>query len=190
MSAAEDILARATARGGQYEVWVGGGKAAFTSAEVGHALAGRLRDDGTFRTLPDGAVRVLLIKYAGGDERDAGELVRDLCEDAGGCRTWEIRAARMVVCRAVVAEFLRARRCEACLGRQTVMRGASVVTCEGCTGTGYAPASMQARAAALGLAFNTFKGGAAQEFYMGRLARLVEWESIGVRRVVGKARAA
>lgn len=181
-------MARATARGGQYEAWVGGGVAAFTAAEVGHALAGRMRDDGTFRSLPDGAVRVILIKYAGGDAHDVGHLVRDLCADAEPAGSWETRTAYMTTCRAVVAEFLRARRCLSCQGRQTVMRGASVVKCDACEGTGYVPASMQARAAALGLAFNTFKGGPAQKFYMGRLARLVNWESTGLRRVVGKSR--
>ena len=185
MTTAEDIMARATARGGQYEVWIGGGVAAFTAAEVGHALAGRLMEDGTFSKLPDGAVRTMLIKYAGGDARDIAELVKDLCDPPAG--SWEARAADVATCRAVVAEFMHARRCIGCQGRQTVMRGASVVRCEECEGTGYRPMTAATRARALGIAFTTFRNGPAERFYLAKLRRLVGWEGLGLRRILGKA---
>ena len=94
----------------------------------------------------------------------------------------------MTACRAVVAEFLHARRCIQCLGRQTVMRGASVVRCDVCEGTGYRPMTNATRARALGVPFTTFNKGPAERFYLARLRRLVEWEDTGLRRVVGKAR--
>lgn len=185
----ETILARATAKGGQYEAYVAGGLVQFTAAEVGHALTGRLGADGEFRSLPYGAYRLMLVKYANGGETDVRLLIKALADDLGQPKTWSDRCARMMLARAVVDEFVRAQRCPSCEGRGTALDHALLVECTKCDGTGYKARAMAARAAHLELPVRTFSQGPASRMYIDRLRRLAEWEEIGLRRVVGKARA-
>lgn len=189
MIEAEDILARATASGGGERIG-GGGRPAFTSAEVGYFLAGLKRGSEEFEPLPEGAVRILLLRYADGNEQDAVVLLRELLNDAPGSGQtyWYKSAAQAAVCRAAMAEFLQAKRCATCEGRQTVMAVAQVRACPDCAGTGYRPASAATRATALGIPHGTFAGGPAERYYQERMRCLIEWEAIGIRRVRGKAR--
>lgn len=188
MTSPEYILSRAAAKGGQYEQWVGGGLSAFTSAQVGHFLAGMLRGDKGFTPLPDGAVRVLLLRYADGDDRDAEELLKDLMYDSGRARDWATATANMAICRAVLREFMSARRCGVCEGRTTVMRGNLVESCTDCDATGYKPLSDTNRAKACGTPYTAFRRGPAERFYVARLKRLHDWEGMGLHRVIEKAR--
>ncbi len=188
MTAPETVLARATARGGQYEAYIGGGVAQFTSAQVGHALAGFKRGEDEFEPLPEGAFRILLLRYAGGDHNDTDALIRCLLESGKAQMDWTERTARTVVCRCVVREFLSARRCGVCDGRQVVWHNNLMTPCEACGGSGYKPLSASLRARDLGLPVATFKNGPAERIYLGRYKRLVEWEEVGLRRVVAKTR--
>ena len=183
----ESVLARATAKGGQYESYIAGGLTAFSSAEVGHALAGFLRDDGHFDVLPEGAVRVILLRYAGGDSLDAFLLVKALFKSLAGQRmNWESRVARTLVCRVAVQEYILATRCNWCVGRGTQVINDLVEPCSRCDGSGYTQTSAFARANDLGLPMTTFRGGPAERLYVDRMRQLAQWEEIGLRRVVAK----
>lgn len=188
MTSPEFILSRAAAKGGQYEQWVAGGLSAFTSAQVGHFLAGMRRGEKGFTPLPDGATRALLLKYADGDDRDRDELLKDLMEVAGRTKDWATATARMAICRAALQEFLGARRCPVCEGRATVKRGDLVEACGDCDGTGYKPLSDTARAKACGVPYSAFRRGAAERFYLAQIRLLHAWESMGLARVIEKAR--
>lgn len=188
MSRAESLLARATARGGSYEAAVAGSIVQFTSADVGHAIAGRRNGGGDFEPLPDGAVRILLRKYAAGDEKDVAALCRDLFDDGDKPRDWTDYAARAMFCRVVVAEFLDARRCPLCDGRRWASVGHVVEQCTECRGSGRKPWTGATRARQVGLPYETFRRGGAENYYLGRLQRLHEWEDQGLRRVIGKLR--
>lgn len=190
MSSPEMILARAAAKGGQYEQYVGGGLSAFTSAQVGHFLAGVKRGDAEFAALPDGAVRVLLLRYMDGDERDMDELLKDLLGDAGKVRDWVTGAAHTAICRAVLREFLNAKRCPYCAGRGSVMRMSLMEACQDCDGTGHKPKSDRTRAKWCGLPVTMYERGPAERYYVERLRRLWSWEEAGLRRVIAKAREA
>ena len=181
MMDAGEMLGRATASGTRYEVYVGGGVVSFTQAEVGAVLAGWKHYRGKQESLPEGAYRVLILRYAAGGEVDLRALVRELVADGGRGTGWESRAARTSMCKAAIHEFLAARRCEDCDGRQTVMSNNLVVTCSGCEGTGYRQDGPAARSDRVGLPLATFRGGPAERFYIDRLRRLSEWEDIGLR---------
>lgn len=189
MTSPEMILARATAKGGQYEQYVGGGLSAFTSAQVGHFLAGMKRGEKGFTPLPDAAMRILLIRYVDGDERDIDELLKDMMDDAGQVRDWVTHAAHTAICRVVLREFLSARRCGVCEGRTTVKRGNLIEQCQDCDATGYKPLSDTARAKACGVPYAAFRRGGPERYYIARLRRLHEWEGQGLARVVEKGRA-
>ena len=180
------LLARATAKGGQYEAYVGGGLVSFTAAEIGHALTGYKRGEEEYRSLPEGAFRVLLLKYATGDINDATRLIRVLHEDIGGKMTWQASAACYQICRIAVGEFVQVTTCPACMGRKTVKDEELLVPCEACDATGYRRWSTYTRASELGLPESTFRGQGPDAIYSGRFHRLAEWEEIGLRRVVGK----
>ena len=188
MTSPEKILALATAHGGQYEAYVGSGVKTFTSAEIGHYLAGLKRHEPQFKPLADGAVRVLLLRYANGGQRDAEELVEDMLDDSGPIRDWVEHAAKTSICRAVLAEFLSSRRCGVCEGRTTVMHDNRLEACDTCDATGYRPLSTANRAKACGVVYHQFRRGAAERYYTGRLRKLHAWEVSGLRRVTGKAR--
>lgn len=188
MTAPEITLAKATAKGGSYEAMVGGGVSQFSAAEVGHALAGFKQGDGKFERLPEGSYRILLLRYADGQEVDVNILVRELLSDLRQRMDWVDRCAYGRICRTALGEFLRAKRCENCGGRQTVMAANLVKTCPTCEGFGYQQLSMRARAAELDIPASSFSNGPAKDIYLKRLKRLVEWEEIGLRRVVGKTR--
>ena len=188
MMDAGEMLGRATASGTRYEVYVGGGVVSFTQAEVGECLAGLRRKDGVFKPLPDGVYRLLLLRYAGGDGNDLRALIDALLADAGRTAHWQARAAHTTICRATVREFLRARRCTVCQGRQTVLVGDRVEHCASCGGTGYQQHTAKTRAEEVGIPPTTFRKGPAERFYIDRMRRLVEWEDRGLRRVVRKAR--
>lgn len=188
MSRAETLLARATARGGSYEACIAGSVVEFTAADVGHAIAGRRQGGGEFEPLPDGAVRILLRKYAAGDEKDVAALCRDLFEDGDRPRDWADYAAHALFCRVAVSEFLDARRCPVCDGRRWASVGHVVEQCAECRGSGRKPWTGATRARQVGLPYEVFRRGRAENYYLGRLQRLHEWEDQGLRRVVGKLR--
>lgn len=188
MANPETVLARAAPKGGQYEAYVGGGLAQFTSAEVGIALSGKTDRDGEHHRLSEGAVRILLLRYANGDENDTEALIRELVADDGKQKDWVSRAVHTLLCRLAVLEFLYARRCSKCEGRQIVMAGDLLVPCENCGQSGYEPYSAAKRARRIGIPVKTYRGGPAERDYMGKIKRLSRWEQEGLWHVIDKTR--
>ena len=180
------LLARATAKGGGYEARVSAGTVQFTAADIGHALAGRTQDDGRYTPLPDGAVRVLLLKYAAGTDTDRQALLRALLEDSPKRLDWVTQAAYAVLSAAAVREFLGARICVECSGVGYVREGDAVQQCRACDATGRRSLSSAARAAACGLPLETFRRRPAEAYYLSRLAMLYRWETVGLMRVAAK----
>lgn len=180
------LLARATAKGSSYEIATSGGTVQFTAAEVGHALAGRMREE-EHDPLPEGAYRVLLVRFASGSATDVATLIRLLRdEDASKRRDWVDYCAQSLSCACAVQEYMEASICPACNGRGQVMDDDLLVPCEVCDKTGRKPRSAGARARALGLPLETFRRRPAETYYLSRLARLYHWESIGLWRMLEK----
>jgi len=186
MSTAAESLALATAGTCGLDDAGGGGVPRFTRAEIGHALAGLKRGNDDYEALPDGAVRVLLLRYADGGERDRAKLLDDLVHDACMGKDWEAQVAHFTVSRQAMLEFLSTSACGVCEGRGTCLVDARVESCDTCDGTGHKQLSAAARARSCGLPYETYRRGPAERYYLGRLKTLYRWEEIGVRRVAGK----
>lgn len=180
------VLARATPKGGGYEIATSGGTVQFSAAEVGHALAGRMRD-GEHDPLPEGAYRVLLVRFAHGSATDMATLIRLLRDDgASKRRDWVDYCAHSLASAVAVEEYMEAQLCPACNGRGQVKDDDLLVPCEVCNKTGRKPRSAGARARSLGLPLETYRRRPAEHYYLSRLALLYHWESIGLWRMMEK----
>ena len=180
------LLAAATERAGLKESR-GGGRSALTSAEIGALLGAYHQRDG--ERLEEGPYRTVLMRYCAGDASDRRRLVQALAEAAPRQTGFLEQAGLLAFVVVVVDEFIDARRCAGCEGRCTVMAGALVDLCPRCRGSGWEPRTAKDRATRLGIAPTTFRRGPAERLYLELYRRLVEWEDIGLRRVVRRARA-
>lgn len=188
MSRAASLLALANAKGGSYQAHVAGGVVRFTGADVGHALAGYGRKDGTHADMQEGAYRLLLVKYSTGTEGDRYRLERALIETLEDARAWDAKAGRAAACKMAITEFLSARRCQGCEGRQHVLIDNRLEPCAACDATGYRQMSERQRALMLHLPFQTYLNGPAQAYYNAAFRTLIGWEDGGLGLVARKLR--
>lgn len=181
MTSPEYLLARATAKGGSYEIWVQGTTVRFTATEIGYLLGSGVRD-----SMPDGALRIALLKYASGSDSDRQMLVRDLINDGVGRMDWLSHAGFSAMSRAAVHEFLSARLCPECNGTAEVRHGNALKDCPDCQGTGRKKLSDATRALICGVPMETFRRGPAERYYLDKLRLLGQWESIALWRIIDR----
>lgn len=159
-----------------------------TGADVGHALAGLLDGD-RWRMMPPGPYRLLLCRYVEPTPRDVRLLMAALTRDCEPVQGWFARQPYWTYCRAAVTEYLSPDACRACHGTASRIVGDQMIVCPHCEGVGRRSWSRRERARALGLNESTMRGGPGEDAYLGRLRRLVQWDSRGIEWVARRMRA-